>query len=378
MDRDRDHDFASGPLAAASGTANGAHLDGTGDPLSDVLEAVRLTGALFFTVEAAPPWVAEAPQSSVLAPVILTRGCHVVSYHIVVQGACWCRMAGMPAVRLEAGDILVIPHGDGYGLYSGPDQSAPLPVEPLLDWFRQMASGDLPSVVTEGGEGAPTLHVVCGFLGCDDLPFNPVLTALPRLLRIRPSGDRPETLGPLIDLIVAESRHRRAGRRSVLLRIGELLFVEVVRMHLATMDSEGRGWLAGLRDATVGRVLALMHREPQRKWTLDDLAHDCRHIAVGARRALLALRRRDTDALSREVAPAACRRSASGGQLESGVSRAGRGLRVRGRVQPGVQEGDRCRTVRVEARPGKHSPQRTTAIRPRITRTTRAFATARL
>ena len=86
---------------------------------------------------------------------------------------------------------------------------------------------------------APTLHVVCGFLGCDNLPFDPVLTALPRLLRIRPSGDRPETLGPLsIDLIVAESRHRRAGRRSVLLRIGELLFVEVVRMHLATMDSE--------------------------------------------------------------------------------------------------------------------------------------------
>ena len=285
MDRDQDHDFASGPLAAASGTATGAQLDGMGDPLSDVLEAVRLTGALFFTVEAAPPWIAEAPQSSELAPVILTRGCHVVSYHIVVQGACWCRMAGMPAVRLEAGDILVIPHGDGYGLYSGPDQTDPLPVEPLLDWFRQMASGDLPSVVTEGGEGAPTLHVVCGFLGCDALPFNPVLTALPRLLRIRPSRDRPETLGPLMDLIVAESRHRRAGRRSVLLRIGELLFVEVVRMHLATMDSEGRGWLAGLRDATVGRVLALMHREPQRKWTLDDLAH-----AAGTSRSVLAER----------------------------------------------------------------------------------------
>ena len=71
----------------------------------------------------------------------------------------------------------------------------------------------------------------------------------------------------------------------MLLRIGELLFVEVVRMHLATMDSEGRGWLAGLRDATVGRVLALMHREPQRKWTLDDLAHD-----AGTSRSVLAER----------------------------------------------------------------------------------------
>ena len=55
MDRDRDHDFASGPLAAASAGGVGVQGDGTGDPLSDVLEAVRLTGALFFTVEAAPP-----------------------------------------------------------------------------------------------------------------------------------------------------------------------------------------------------------------------------------------------------------------------------------------------------------------------------------
>jgi AraC-like DNA-binding protein len=285
MERERSHDRASGPVAAASGTTGSFRSAGAGDALSDVLEAVRLTGALFFTVEAAPPWIAEAPDSSALAPVILTGGRHVVSYHIMVRGSCWCRMAGMPAVPLEAGDVLVVPHGDAYALSSAPDLDNLAPVDPVLDWFRQMASGELPSVVTEGGDGPPTLHVVCGFLGCDDVPFNPVLAALPRLLRLRPSADRPDALDQLIELIVGESRHRRAGGRSVLVRIGELLFVEVVRMHLAAATAEDGGWLAGLRDPMVGRVLARMHGEPQRAWTLDDLARD-----AGTSRSVLAER----------------------------------------------------------------------------------------
>jgi hypothetical protein len=33
------------------------------DTLSDVLAVVRLTGALFFLVDARTPWVAEAPAS---------------------------------------------------------------------------------------------------------------------------------------------------------------------------------------------------------------------------------------------------------------------------------------------------------------------------
>ena len=44
------------------------------DPLSDVLRAVRLTGAVFFRVDASSPWVIEMPDSSTLATV--TRPSH--------------------------------------------------------------------------------------------------------------------------------------------------------------------------------------------------------------------------------------------------------------------------------------------------------------
>ena len=54
-----------------------------------------------------------------------------------------------------------------------------------LQFFRDMMSGRLPFVVTEGGGNPPPAKFICGFLGCDTRPFNPLLAHLPRLLVIR-------------------------------------------------------------------------------------------------------------------------------------------------------------------------------------------------
>jgi AraC-like DNA-binding protein len=255
------------------------------DTLSDVLEIVRLTGALFFLVEARAPWVAEAPSSRNLRPVILPRAEHIVSYHVVRQGACWCESPGQPPLRLEAGDVLVVPHGHAYQLASTCGLRTGWSLNDALSWFRAMAAGELPFVVTEGGKRAERLRLVCGFLGCDALPFNPVLTTLPTLMRVRLHGDSRARLNALVEFAVSESNRLRPGSRSVLLRIAELVFVEVLRGHL-TMASDGNtSWLGGLRDPIVGRALAQLHADPSRAWTLSTLAHD-----VGTSRSVLAER----------------------------------------------------------------------------------------
>ena len=173
------HDRASGTPAAATGLPPGH------DALSDVLEAVRLSGALFFVVRGSPPWIAEAPETAALAPAILPRVQHVVSYHVIVEGTCWCQVGSAAPVRLDAGAVIVVPHGEAYALSSAPGLTSGLPPNQLLDWFREMAAGRLPVVVEEGSGSAPALTVVCGFLGCDAFPFNPVLAALPTLLHLR-------------------------------------------------------------------------------------------------------------------------------------------------------------------------------------------------
>jgi AraC-like DNA-binding protein len=72
--------------------------------------------------------------------------------------------------------------------------------------------------------------------------------------------------------VVEESRAQRVGADSVLTRLAELMFVEVLRRYIESLPPEQRGWLAGLRDDVVGRGLGLLHSAPAHPWTLDELA----------------------------------------------------------------------------------------------------------
>ena len=253
---------------------DGARPEGV-DPLSDVLRAVRLTGAVFFVIDAATPWQAHVGDGAMLAPVVFPAVQHVISYHIVTRGSCWGALqdGGRP-VRLVAGDVLVLPRGDPYFIATeAQPRGTPTPEEDL-DFLRDMAAGRLPFRVRDGA-GRERLHLVCGFLGCDLRPFNPLLATLPSLLRVRHVYGTPrDPLTALIDFILAESRAPRPGGDSVRVRLSELVFVEVVRRHLAALPRKDTGWLAGLRDPVVGRALGLLHAHPARAWSLATLARE--------------------------------------------------------------------------------------------------------
>ena len=70
------------------------------DTLSDVLRAVRLTGAVFFAIDASAPWVTEAPPAAAVAPHIMPGVEHVIEYHVVTAGSCWGGLPGEPAIHL--------------------------------------------------------------------------------------------------------------------------------------------------------------------------------------------------------------------------------------------------------------------------------------
>jgi AraC-like DNA-binding protein len=148
-----------------------------------------------------------------------------------------------------------------------------------------MTMASAPRVVVEGGGGPERADVVCGFLGCDVRPFNPVLASLPRLVHLRRTSavKDPDRLTQLMDFALAESRDGTPGAKCVLLHVSEILFVEVVRRYLETLTSGHTGWLAGLRDPLVGQALARLHDRPAESWTLERLARE-----VGASRSALA------------------------------------------------------------------------------------------
>jgi AraC-like DNA-binding protein len=193
----------------------------------------------------------------------------VIEYHLVARGECWGHALGQEPLRLREGDLIVFPQGDPHILSSAPGMRA----EPDLSIFERTSSS-LPLVFERGGGGPERTHLVCGFLGCDERPYNPLLVGLPHTIHLPAAGARkaPGWLGTLVTIAVAESGGERAGGENVLARVSELMFVEVVRRYLETLPPAQNGWLAGLRDPVAGQALAALHGAPAEPWTVEGLA----------------------------------------------------------------------------------------------------------
>jgi len=254
----------------------------TVDVLSDVLRAVRLTGAVYFDFDLSSPWVAETPPARDIAATVMPGAQRVIEYHLIARGSCWGHAVGQEPFRLQEGDLFVLPQGDAHVLSSAPGMRA----APDMSKFAR-GTTPLPLVYELGGGGPERARLVCGFLGCDERPFNPLLSALPPVIHLSAAGADGTNgwLEMLLHIAVRESGSARAGAENVLARLSELMFVEAVRRYLETLPPAQTGWLAGLRDPVVGRALATLHGGASETWTVERLAR-----VVGVSRSVLAER----------------------------------------------------------------------------------------
>jgi len=259
------------------------------DALSEVLAAVHLSGSIFFEVTAKSPWVAEAPPAARIAPQVAPGAQHAIEYHVVTAGSCWISLVGDNAtepVKLNEGDIVVVPHGDPHVVSSAPGMRA----EPNLEVYGKPGEHvAVPFQLQTGGDGPSETRLICGFFSCDVRPFNPLLESLPRFMRFgRDALASHSLLDEFIRFATAEMGNKRAGSQSVLNRLSELMFVEIIRLYMDQLEGSNTGWLAGLRDPLVGRALTLLHARPSHAWTLEQLASE-----AAASRSVLADRFND-------------------------------------------------------------------------------------
>src|SRR5690348_6382880 len=239
------------------------------DVLSEVLKVVRLDGAFFYNAEFSSPWSVRSPPSRVLADYLAPGAGHVIIYHLLTEGHGFARLEDGEPVPLEAGDIVIFPHGDAHIM----DNGAQVKTVDLGKELERVVSQGL-RIARMGGGGEVTKYV-CGYMACEPRLAQVLLGGLPRLFKISIRNDAAgRWLENSIRFSVTEADAARAGSEAVLAKLSEALFVETLRRYIALLPERQTGWLAGARDPEVSIALAMMHRYPARPWTIASLAKE--------------------------------------------------------------------------------------------------------
>lgn len=233
------------------------------DLLSSVLESVRLSGSLQFCFMPSGDWQTDAKPS--LAN-LSASNTGVMPFHIMAEGTCWLRIEGDEVV-LHAGDIVVFPFGTGHQLGAGKDGRLIIPTGdlPQKPWAR--------TPVLHYGDGPDLVRLLCGYLHCEVLDFAPLQRVLPKLVHIRTTGQAELAwLSSMVRQIVREVDEPRHGSQSMIERMTELTLIEVLRHQMSDAEKNVVQTLPVMSDAVLSRCLNAIHRNPEREWTLRELA----------------------------------------------------------------------------------------------------------
>jgi AraC-like DNA-binding protein len=239
------------------------------DALSEALSAVRMNAAIFYNAEYSAPWGDMSPAAHEVAHELSPCGGHLVIFHLVIEGRASVRIPGMEDMQLEAGDIVIVPHGDEHLLFNG----KPAELIKGANAVRRYLAGDIG--ITRAGGGGEATRFVCGYFSGEPQAARLFLSGLPPMIKINVRGDAAGAwLESSIRHLVCESASDRPGRNILLAKMAEALFVEALRRYARDLPEGETGWLAGARDPLVGAALAAIHRKPNRHWTLPELASE--------------------------------------------------------------------------------------------------------
>ena len=246
------------------------------DVLSNVLRNIRLSGSLQFCFMPSGAWQTDGkPRLASLAG----NSSNTMPFHIMVEGTCWLKMEG-EETTLNAGDVVAFPFATGHQLGAG---SAGRIITPVVDLppkpWRQ-----LPLLRYEAA--GPRVRLLCGYLQCAAVNFRPFRNALPSLLHFKAARPHEgDWLRSTIQQIVNEVEKPRSGGLSMLERLTEITFIELLRHYMVAATDGSAGWLSALGDPCLGKCLSLIHDSSKLELSVNDLS-----AAAGLSRSALAER----------------------------------------------------------------------------------------
>lgn len=232
------------------------------DVLTDVLQTVRVKTACYGRLEASGPW-----------GIRVAAGDHA-KFHVVLEGNCQLEVEGAEPLQLTSGDLVALPHGHEHVLRDASDS----PVTNLQSILSCQEGTELRQTARQlrlGGNGALTTFV-SGSISFEDRRNNPLLAVLPPVIPLLGEAGRSVPwLESTLQFIASEAASRRPGAQTVISRLADILFIQIVRGHLAALSEasgDGPGWLGALAEPQIGAALSLVHQRPEQSWTVASLA----------------------------------------------------------------------------------------------------------
>ncbi|WP_338518369.1 AraC family transcriptional regulator [Alteromonas gracilis] len=231
------------------------------EPIGKLLDSLRMESAFFTQSTLSKPWAMSMPPMH-----------NCMMFHMVVEGCAFFRI-GASSVKLESGDFILFPKGEGHNLHDGDcthfTPLGELPIKAVTERFETL----------EFGGGGETTDMVCGVLLFQHPLAIKLLGVLPSYILIRQNSAQAEApatnvVSNISQLLKAETSGVGIGAEAVIARLADILVISAMRQHLNQLDDEQVGWLGALEDDRIGQALSLIHESPERHWALEELAHN--------------------------------------------------------------------------------------------------------
>ncbi len=227
------------------------------DFLSVVFDDLHLKGAGYAFIHGHANWSAKValPGRAV--------------FHAVLFGEVYLH-TNEQVYHLHAGDLFVLPSGVAHQLTDGPQaQQGSENISYVLSDRRHqpytLGAGDISAIVLIAGSHYDT-----------DLG-QPLMSALPAAFAVAGQGQEPpEWLRIGILFLQQEISESRPGQQSILNRLGDIWFMQCLRVYIEKIATDDSSWLRALKDPALATVLSAVHRQPEQDWTvlkMADLAH---------------------------------------------------------------------------------------------------------
>lgn len=233
------------------------------DPLDDALQDLRITGSVLLHESYAPPWAIAVPEEVRLRRILgVSADTRVLMFHFVRRGSFVLRMSGQDAVTVEAGEVAICPTGAEHRMSLGRGAQVRT-IESVLNGEASQTSSAAATDATE---------LVCGVFLTHAAPLNPMLGALPPVVKVATADAAFSPMLAGVAWMLAHEVDRQALGGFTAARVIELFCAESIRAYQHTTGTEQVGWFKGLADPRIAEALRRIHAAPGEPWSVEALA----------------------------------------------------------------------------------------------------------